>query len=43
MDAPRLVGNTLLYVEGDVTVRIESALDLAGTLEIANALQPYDP
>lgn len=42
-DEPRLVGNTLLYVLGDVTVRIESGLDLSHSLKIADTLQTYEP
>lgn len=38
VDRPRLVGNTLLYERGDLTIRIESALDLAEALAIADTL-----
>lgn len=41
-EPPRLVGNTLLFSRGDVTIRIESALDLTGAVDIAESLLPFD-
>jgi hypothetical protein len=42
-DRTRLVGNTLLFTRDGITVRIESALDLPGALDIAESLEPRDP
>jgi hypothetical protein len=42
-DRTRLVGNTLLFTRDGITVRVESALDLAGALDIAEALEPIEP
>jgi hypothetical protein len=39
-DTTRLVGNTLLFQSDSITVRIESRLDLAETLQIAQSLDP---
>lgn len=35
----RFAGNTLLWQDGDVTLRLESALDLDGVLEIAESMR----
>lgn len=40
-DQTRLVGNTLLFVRGGVTVRIESGLGLEAALDIAASLAPH--
>lgn len=40
-DRARLVGNTLLFVRDGVTARIESGLDLARALAVAESLVPY--
>jgi hypothetical protein len=39
-DTTRLGGNTLLWVEGGVTYRLESGLELAGALALAEGLEP---
>ena len=37
-DGPRLAGNTLIWVEGGVTYRLESALDKDAALALASSL-----
>ncbi|HZA79161.1 MAG TPA: hypothetical protein VE623_22525 [Acidimicrobiales bacterium] len=39
-DSSRLAGNTLVWTEGDVTYRLESALDRKEALDLASALRP---
>ncbi len=39
-DSHRLVGNTLLWAKGDVTYRLESALDRAAAIALAEAIRP---
>jgi hypothetical protein len=39
-DATRLAGNTLVWTDGDVTYRLESALDSNDAIELASSLRP---
>jgi hypothetical protein len=39
-DSSRLAGNTLIWVEGDVTYRLESALDKERAVDLASGMTP---
>lgn len=39
-DATRLAGNTLIWTDGDLTLRLESALDRAEAVDLATHLRP---
>ncbi len=41
-DATRLAGNTLLWTDGDVTYRLESALDRDEAVDLASDMRPLD-
>jgi hypothetical protein len=40
-DSSRLAGNTLVWTEGDVTYRLESALDRDEVVDLASGLRPF--
>jgi hypothetical protein len=39
-DSARLAGNTLIWTDGDVTYRLESALDRGQAIDLASTLRP---
>jgi hypothetical protein len=39
-DSSRLAGNTLIWTDGDVTYRLESALDRDEAIDLASTLRP---
>lgn len=39
-DSSRLAGNTLIWTDGDVTYRLESALDGHEAIDLASTLRP---